>query len=172
MKPQGKEPSGTSGTHNGIVSRFFLLSAAISKLVPMVDMDAAHVKVSLTTPQWQYIEHRDGRQELYNWTVDPKEQDNLVASLQEQATLERLHSRLVDLVTDATGPWRGPEYLLALGTGNPSQPAALFPKPLQPGNPQNLFRIGMAQAYFQSQPSAPTRPSRSERDLMRSLPYQ
>ncbi len=91
---------------------------------------------------------------------------------EEQATLEALHSRLVALVSDATGPWRGSEYLQALGsTSGPSRFSPLFPKPLQPGNPDQ-HRIGMSQAFFKQEESSPTRTSQSERDLMKNLPYQ
>ena len=129
--------------------------------------------ISLTTPQYQYIVQRDGRQELYDWTLDPHETNNLAAAPQEQAILEGLHSRLVGLVSDATGPWNGPQYLLALGSvAGPSRLSLLFPRPLQPGTAGHQFRIGAAQAYFKPEESAPTRPSQSERDLMRSLPYQ
>ncbi|HUZ46956.1 MAG TPA: sulfatase [Terriglobia bacterium] len=147
--------------------------AVVSELVPVGDMTGQHAMSSLTTQQWEYIEHRDGKQELYNWATDPKEQDNLAASPQDQATLESLHTRLIDLVSNATGPWRGMEYLQALdGVQGPSRLSLLFPQPLQPGNAENKFRIGFAQSYFKPQESAPVRPTRSERDVIQSLPYQ
>ena len=145
----------------------------VSELVPMGDLSGQRAMISLTTPQWHYIEHRDGRQELYQWTADPSEKDNLAAASGEQATLESLRSRLIGLVSNATGPWRGTPYLQALDkAGGSSRLNLLFPKPLQPGAADNPFRIGIAQAYFKPQESTPTRPSQSERDLMRSLPYQ
>jgi arylsulfatase A-like enzyme len=148
-------------------------NGVVSQLVPYNDPNAHDAMISLTTPEWQYIEHRDGKQELYNWTLDPEEKNNLAVSPQDQATLESLHTRLVGLVSEATGPWRGMEYLGALGSvAGPSRLSFLLPQPLQPGNPENQFRIGIAQAYFRPQSSAPVRPSQSERDLMRSLPYQ
>jgi len=147
-------------------------NSVVSELVPLNDPDEQDIMISLTIPQWQYIEHRSGRQELYNWTLDPEEQDNLAASPQQQATLESLHSRIVGMVSDATGPWRGSDYLLALGTRGSPQINLLFPRPFEPGAQGNQFRIGAAQAHFEPQPSTPTRPSQSERDLMRSLPYQ
>ena len=150
-------------------------NAVVSELVPLNDPDGRDTMISLTTPEYQYIAHRDGRQELYNWTADPEEQNNLAASPQEQANLENLHSQLVGLVSDATGPWNGTQYLLALGAvPGPSRLSLLFPKPLRPGSPSHQFRIGMSQAYFKPDDSAPSsvRPSRSERELMRSLPYQ
>ena len=147
--------------------------AVVSELVPVGDLTGRHAMASLTTQQWQYIEHRDGKQELYDWAADPKEQDNLAASPQDAATLESLHTRLIDLVSDATGPWRGKEYLQALaGVQGPSRLSLLFPQPPQPGAPGNRFRIGLAQAYFKPQESTPTRPTRSERDVIQSLPYQ
>jgi len=147
--------------------------AVVSELVPLTDLDAQRAMISLTTPEWQYIEHRDGRQELYRWTTDPNEQDNLAAAPGEQATLESLHSSLIGLVSDAIGPWRRPDYLRALGSAaGSSRLNLLFPRPFQPGAADNPFRIGMAQTYFKSQESTPTRPSPAERDLMKSLPYQ
>lgn len=145
--------------------------AVVSELVPVFDSGALRPMASLTTPQWQYIEHRDGRQELYNWKADPREQKNLAAAPGEQATLQDLRSRLVELVSDAVGPWRAPEYLDALDSvSGPARLSLLHPQPFQPGDPK--YRIGMAQAYFKPDESAPTGPSQAERELMRSLPYQ
>ncbi|MEJ2010265.1 MAG: sulfatase-like hydrolase/transferase [Acidobacteriota bacterium] len=147
--------------------------AVVSELIPAGDLSGQHAMMSLTTPQWQYIEHRSGRQELYRWTVDPEEKDNLAASPQDQATLNSLRSRLINLVRNATGPWHGTPYLHALDkVAGSSQFSLLFPKPLQPGAAGNPFRIGIAQAYFKPQESKPTRPSQSERELLKSLPYQ
>ncbi len=145
----------------------------VSELVPLDDIGARHAMISLTTPQWQYIEHHSGRQQLYNWITDPDEQKSLAAAPADQAALQSLHARLVSLVANSTGPWTGREYLLALGLGaGKSGQGLLFPHPVQPGNQKDQFRIGMAQAYFKSQASAPVRPSRSERDIIQSLPYQ
>jgi len=145
--------------------------AVVSELVPNGDPRGERTMVSLTTPEWQYIEHRDGRQELYNWTADPKEQNNLAAAPGEQATLKELRSRLIDLVGDAVGPWIGPEYLKALDSiSGPARLSLLRPQPFQPDATD--YRIGMAQAFFKPDESAPRRPSQAERELMQSLPYQ
>jgi arylsulfatase A-like enzyme len=147
--------------------------AVISELVPNGDLIGQRAMVSLTTPEWQYIAHRDGRQELYRWTGDHKEQNNLAAAPGEQATVEELRSRLIGLVSDAVGPWHGPEYLEALDSvAGPVRLSLLRPQPLQPDAPNSRFRIGMAQAFFKPDESMLIRPSRFERDLMRSLPYQ
>lgn len=125
------------------------------------------------TPEWQYIAHRDGREELYNWTSDPGEKDNLASSAGDQATLDGLRSHLISLVSDATGPWRGMAYLSTLdGVSGGSRLSLLQPLPLMPGSDNGWFRIGMAQAYFKPDDSTPARPARAELDLMRSLPYQ
>ncbi len=146
--------------------------AVVSELSPIADLTGQHAMISLTTPQWQYIEHRSGRQQLYDWRTDPHEQDNLAGLPNKQATMKSLHTRLIRLVSNATGPWRGREYLRALDSGtNGFHRNLLFPQPVQPGNPQNQFRIGMAQAYFKLQASTPVRPSLSRRDLLESLPY-
>jgi arylsulfatase A-like enzyme len=148
-------------------------NAVVSELIPIDDLTAQYAMMSITTPEWEYIEHRDGNRELYHWTVDPNEQDNLAVSPTEQATLEDLQSRLVSLVSDAVGPWRGSPYMQALDkVGGTSRPNLLFPQPTQPGAADTPFRIGIAQAYFKSQEAAPTRPSQSERELIQSLPYQ
>jgi len=77
------------------------------------------------------------------------------------------------LLSTTAGPWWGPEYLQALGSvAGAVRLGLLSPQPLKPRNARNRFRIGMAQAYFKSQESATRRPSESERDLIRSLPYQ
>jgi len=147
--------------------------AVISELVPTSDPDARHAMASLTTPEWQYIEHRSGRQELYKWKVDPEEQNNLADSPEEQPTLQALRSRLITLVSNATGPWRGPEYLEALdGPLGPPHLSLLQPKPFDPGAPGTSFRIGWAQAFFKPDDSTTIRPTASEQELMRSLPYQ
>lgn len=146
-------------------------SAVVSQLVPFNDFSAQRGAVSLTTPEWHYILHRDGRQELYSLATDPKEHENLAAAPGEKARLEELRSRLVDLVGNAVGPWTGPEYLDALDSiEGPARLSLLRPQPFQPD--AAVYRIGMAQAFFKPDESAPTRPSESERELIQSLPYQ
>lgn len=81
--------------------------AVVSELSLLEDLTGQHAMISLTTPQCQYIEHRGERQELYNWTLDPHEQGNLAAAPLEQGSLASRHSRLIGLVSKATGPWRG-----------------------------------------------------------------
>jgi arylsulfatase A-like enzyme len=145
----------------------------VSELVPASDLEARRVMISLATPKWQYIAHRDGRQELYNWLADPQERVNLAGSPKEQGALDRVRSHLVDLVSNATGPWLGMAYLGALdGVAGPARLSLLHPKPLLPDSPDSKFRIGDAQAFFKPDKAMPTRPSQSERELMRSLPYQ
>ena len=147
--------------------------AVVSEDIPVYGRDAWHPMVSLTSSDWHYIEHQDGRQELYNWTADPGEQENLAAAPGEQATLEKLRSRLISLVSDATGPWHGTDYLRALDSvSGPARLSLFRPQPFQPDAVGNKFRIGNAQAFFEPDETTPTRPSQSERELMQSLPYQ
>jgi arylsulfatase A-like enzyme len=147
--------------------------AVVSELVPLFDVDVKHPMISLMTTQWQYIEHRDGRQELYNWISDSEEKNSLAASPHELATVQRLRSRLVSLVSNATGPWRGPQYLQALDTvAGPARLSLLHPRALPQDEKENPFPIGIAQAFFKSEESTPALPTRSERDLVQSLPYQ
>lgn len=145
----------------------------VSELSPYVGQGGERGMISLTTPQWEFIEHRDGKQELYDWAKDPDESNNLASAPPEQATLAKLRNRLVNLVSTATGPWYGTPYLQALdGVQGPSRLSLLFPQPLQPLAQDNPFRIGTAQAYFKPQESTPVPPTRPERELMQSLPYQ
>jgi arylsulfatase A-like enzyme len=146
--------------------------ALVSELVPF-HLSADRAMISLTTPEWQYIAHRDGRQELYNWKTDPEENYNLAASPGEQVTLTSLRSHLISLVSDATGPWLGRDYLNALDdVAGAARLSLLQPQPFVPGAADNPFRIGIAQAFFKPDNSTPTRPTQSERELMQSLPYQ
>jgi arylsulfatase A-like enzyme len=129
--------------------------------------------ISLTTPQWQYLTRADGREELYRWRSDPAEKDNLATVSLTQPMLHKLRSHLIGLVGDATGPWRGMQYLQALDTvKGPARLSLLHPRSLQQDTKENPFPIGIAQEFFKPAESTPTRLSRSERDLMRSLPYQ
>lgn len=144
----------------------------VSEVVPAYQEDGGAM-ISITTPRFQYIVHRSGREELYRWVADPEEQDNLAAFPQDQATLTKLRSRLINLVSHAIGPWRGREYLQALDSVQASPHLnLLFARPLQPGTAGSRFRIGIAQAYFRSQRSSLVRPSQPDVDLMKSLPYQ
>lgn len=147
--------------------------AVVSELSRYTNRGRQKGMICVTTARYQYVEHRDGRQELYDWTVDPKEQANLATSPKEQSTLAGMHSRVVKLVSHATGPWLGPQYLQALDSvSGPARLSLLYPQPLRPGDPQDQFRIGVTQAHFEGDAAAAARPVNSERELLMSLPYQ
>ncbi|HUX10003.1 MAG TPA: sulfatase [Terriglobia bacterium] len=120
-------------------------------------------EISLTTAQWHYIRNTRGQQYLYNWATDPAEKDNLISNPQDQATAENLNSRLREIEADSSEPWVGPEYLFALSGGGSSAQ--------KPG--AHAYPVGGAQAYFRSSVTPGFNgPGKSEKDLLKTLPYQ
>jgi arylsulfatase A-like enzyme len=147
--------------------------AVVSEVDHFVIQEKGDAMISLTTPQWQYIYDSAGRQQLYRWNTDPREQSNLTASAGEQATLQNLRAQMVDLVKNSVAPWRGAEYLVPLGKPGPFLHDILFSRPSQPNAPGSELRIGASQAYLGPEHSwTPPRPSPAQQDLIRSLPYQ
>ena len=71
--------------------------------------------ISLTTPEWQYIEDSQGRKELYQWATSPEERVNLAESNPQKA--HELESSLRQSIASSLRPWVEPRYLLALGPG-------------------------------------------------------
>jgi arylsulfatase A-like enzyme len=129
--------------------------------------------LSATTPRWQYIDDSTGHPRLFRWTDDPRETTNLAASAEGQAVVKNLQGRLRETVRNSVTPWRGADYLLHLGGQTPFLAGVLLSRPSQPRAPGGALRVGASQAYFNSpQAWAPPRLSPSQRDLMRSLPYQ
>ena len=139
------------------------LSASLS------EQDAAGI--SLTTAHWHYILTTKGDRFLYNWETDPAEKDNLSASAQGQPVVARLNSRLKEIEANSAEPWVGPEYLFALGGGGSATPAANASSSDTPAAPDEV--VGAAQAYFHPHitPES-TGPSHSEKDILKTLPYQ
>lgn len=139
------------------------LSASLS------EADAAGV--SLTTAQWHYILTTKGDRYLYNWATDPAEKDNLSASPEGQQVVARLNARLKEIEANSAEPWGGPEYLFALGGGGSAAPAANSASSQAPTEPEEI--VGAAQAYFHPSVTPESNgPSNSEKDLLKTLPYQ
>jgi len=128
--------------------------------------------ISVTTPEWQYIDDSTGRRQLYHWPDDLREQTNLAASVQGQAVVQGLQSQLVETIRNSVAPWRGAEYLLPLGSKSPFLRNVLLTRSPQQMMSGGTLRVGASQAYFSSEEAwKPPKPSPSQQDLMRSLPY-
>ena len=121
--------------------------------------------ISLTTPEWQYIENPQGRQELYQWASSPEERVNLADSNPQQA--HELESSLRQYIASSLRPWVEPRYLFALGPAR-----GLLQGPGAGGEGKSSPSIGTSQAYFPPQPSARGRQRAEDEELIESLPYQ
>jgi arylsulfatase A-like enzyme len=129
--------------------------------------------ISVTTPQWQYIDDSSGHPRLYRWPDDSREAVNLATWAEGRAVVENLQSRLRETIRSSVTPWRGADYLLHLGEPGPFLAGVLPSQSPQPQAHSGAPRVGASQAWFRSpQAWAPPRLSPSQRDLMRSLPYQ
>jgi arylsulfatase A-like enzyme len=133
------------------------------------EADAAGV--SLTTAKWHYIVTTKGEQYLYNWATDPAEKDNLSKNPQGQPIVAELNAKLREIEANSAEPWIGPEYLFALGGGG-SAPSARNVSSFN--NPAVTKEVaGAAQAYFHPTVTPEsTGPSKSEKELLKTLPYQ
>ncbi|MCL5671023.1 MAG: sulfatase [Acidobacteria bacterium] len=147
--------------------------AVVSEVDHFVIQEKGDAMISLTTPQWQYIYDSAGRQQLYRWTTDPREQSNLATSPGEQATLTDLRTQLAGLIQNSVRPWRGAEYLVPLGKQGQFLHNILFSQPTEQGAPASDLRIGASQVLLGPEnPWTPPKPTPAERDIIRSLPYQ
>lgn len=139
------------------------LSASLS------EQDAAGI--SLTTAQWHYILTTKGGQYLYNWATDPAEKDNLSESPQGRPVVAGLKAKLRVIEANSAEPWVGPEYLFALGAGGSATPAADSSPSRTPAEPIEV--VGAAQAWFHPTITPESGgPSNSEKDVLKTLPYQ
>ena len=130
--------------------------------------------ISLMTPQWQYIQNAKGEKEVYDWVHDPEEKNNLAELPEYSETLDDLQRQLEETVSISLRPWQGTEYLHALDEhGRSFLPHAENNMKGTATASDAVYRIGMTQAHFHPQAST-QRPqvSRSERELLQSLPYQ
>jgi len=128
-------------------------------------------EISLTTAQWHYILTTRGEQYLYNWATDPAENNNLSSLPAYQPTAATLNARLKEIEANSSEPWAGPEYLFALSGGGPAP--ARGNGPSSKGSNSHVEPVGTAQAYFHPSviPEA-NGPAKSEKDLLKTLPYQ
>ena len=145
---------------------------AISELVPFLP-EFRPVMASLMTREWHFIHDSRGHAELYRLTTDPEEKVNLAQEPQYAATLQSLDRILEEDLGQSRGPWRGPEYLLALDRpGFSFQREALFGQAFKFGSSVPVRPLGTAQALFNPDPSSPPKPLPSDVDLVNSLPYR
>ena len=126
--------------------------------------------ISLTTPEWQYLDDSTGRVQLYRWTGDPRESMDLAASAEGQAVVQDLQSQMVEIIRNSVAPWRGAGYLLPLGRKDSFLRNILLRRPSE--MPEGALRVGASQANFRNEEAwTPPKPSPSQKDLMQSLPY-
>ncbi len=123
--------------------------------------------ISLTTPEWQYIEDSQGRKELYQWATSPEERVNLAESNPQKA--HDLESSLRQYIASSLRPWVEPRYLLALGPGGGLLQG---PGADREGKSSVAPPIGASQAQFPLRPSARGRQRVEDEELIESLPYQ
>jgi len=127
-------------------------------------------EISLTTDQWHYILTTKGNQYLYNWATDPGENNNLSSLPQYKSTVEKFDTRLRVIEADSAEPWIGTEYLFALGS---TAASAVF-SPASLATPKTpTEEVGAAQAYFHPIITMTGNgPTKSQKDLLKTLPYQ
>jgi len=146
----------------------------VSELAPIFNEDGTKAMISLTTPEWQYIYNSTGRKELYHWPDDPLDQKNLAGTADAQATMEKLHNRLVTLVANSSQPWRNTEYLFSrckIGRQFMRELLAAR-KPVQAQLSHPSLYIGASQAFFTSNETSHwSMPARPDQESLKSLPY-
>jgi arylsulfatase A-like enzyme len=149
-------------------------TAVVSELsFPWYWRAPASTLISVTTPEWQYLDDSTGHPRLYRWRDDPRETEDLAVSAEGRAAVQILQGQLRVMIGNSVPPWRGGDYLFHLGGQSPFLDGVLLSRPPQAALPRGALRIGASQAYF-SGPQAWEQPrlSPSQQDLMRSLPYQ
>lgn len=126
--------------------------------------------LSLRDAYWHYIVDASGRTELFDIKADSAEAHDLAPAPEYQAVAQQLRSQLESILARSVSPWRNDDYLAALDqTGESFVRRAL--------TNTAAFRligwpVGRCQASFLEQQQAPgTRPTSSQEDLLRSLPY-
>ncbi|MGH9328097.1 MAG: sulfatase [Terriglobia bacterium] len=123
-----------------------------------------------TTPDWHLMWSSGGRMELYDSKHDPEDKINLIARPNAQETLQNLETSLESRIAWSVLPWRSLAYLSPLDERGANFIQQVSDRRLRL-TPEGI-PIGAAQALFSHQrPSQLLKPSQSEQDLLRSLPY-
>lgn len=145
----------------------------ISETMENTPLPDPYATIGLMTSEWHYIHDRTGQAELYRWRTDPAEKLNLADSPQHREALGQLRERLRKYLHSSVRPWKGSAYLFALDEPGYSFLLETAFAPLLPSvASETQFRVGAAQTIFAPDaPSATRRPSLSDEDLMKSLPY-
>jgi arylsulfatase A-like enzyme len=150
------------------------LNASKNAVVSELGADnSAHLQtssLSLVKMQWQYIQDSNGRSELYDLRSDPLENHDLADEADFQPIADSLEASLKAQIAYSVLPWYGPAYLGAFRRGGAGLLEQVSDQKIHP--PVSVLPIGVTQEYFShNPPSQPLRPSRTEEDLLRSLPY-
>lgn len=163
--------------HNYSLARFWQRDTPQQNARPVVSelsaspSEAGAAGISLTTAGWHYVLTNKGGQYLYNWADDPAEQNNLSFSPQGKPVVARLNAMLQEIESNSYEPWTGPEYLFALSGNGPAAPAANVSSSKTPSFSE--APVGSEQAYFHPSVSPGSiGPSNSEKELLKTLPYQ
>ena len=141
----------------------------VSELSSSVSLDGLG-EISLTTARWHYILTTNGNQYLYNWATDPDENTNLGSLPKYKQTAEDLNAQLREIEANSAEPWIGTEYLFALGAEGTS---AVSTAASSGASKVPIEEVGAAQAYFHPIITMDGNgPTKSEKDLLKTLPYQ
>lgn len=144
-------------------------SETLSELV-VYSSGSDPASLSLTTPQWHFIQNSGGNAELFDRHNDPKEKTNLAAGPGMEDTVRDLKTALESRIAYSLLPWRSLASLSPLG-----KPGASFVQQISDQKlhaPAAGLPIGSAQAVFSHQrPSLLLKPNQQQQDILRSLPY-
>lgn len=127
--------------------------------------------MSLWDARWHYLRYSSGREEIFDRQADEAEKNNLAGSSTVQMVLPKLHSQMESVVAGSLTPWRAVAYLSPLD--RPDMPffrrAITNPSAFPPLG----WPVGSSQALFAASSSQQEvgRPTHSQQDLLRSLPY-
>ena len=146
----------------------------ISETMENTPLPDPYATIGLMTSEWHYIHDRTGQVELYRWRADPAEKLNLADSPQHREALGKMRERLREYLRSSVRPWNGATYLFALDEPGYSFMLETAFAPLLPSTTSEAqFRVGAVQTLFAPDaPSAAPRPSLSDEDSMKSLPYR
>ena len=177
--PERRRPpcGGPSVVAQSSLSRFWLPSAArlssqpvVSELIDWSPEPKPSASLSLVSDAWHFIIDSSGRSRLYDLRSDPGEEKSVAQTAAGGNAVVELRLSLTSEIAYSLLPWRGPSYLLPLDRPGGSfielaikERASFHPVP-RPS--------GISQDYFShDSPTQVIRPSPSQEDLLRSLPY-